>query len=182
MLPRAKLDALVARHAELAEILCQPDVLADATRYTSLTKERAELGALVEAWARYAEVEKRLADDKNALSDPELRELVEEEIPELERELKELEGRIQILLLPKDPNDERNTILEIRAGAGGEEAALFAADLLRMYTRYADRSRWKVDVLSTSEASAGGSTPLTDSACHRPATSCAAASVPVRAP
>jgi peptide chain release factor 1 len=156
MLPREKLDALAARHGELAEILCQPDVLADAKRYTALNKERSDLGALVAAWRRYVDVEARLADDRAALSDPELREMVLEEIPGLEAELTDLEKRVQVLLLPKDPNDERNTLLEIRAGAGGEEAALFAADLLRMYMRFADRERWTVEILSTSEASAGG--------------------------
>ena len=91
-----------------------------------------------------------------ALSDPELRELAELEIPELEQQLVELEQQINLLLLPSDPNDARNTVLEIRAGTGGEEAALFAADLFRMYSRYAEGRRWKVEILSMSEASAGG--------------------------
>jgi peptide chain release factor 1 len=119
-------------------------------------KERAELSDVVRVYGRLRDVEKRLADDRAALDDPELRELAMEEIPELERERAGLEQEIQLLLLPKDPRDERNTILEIRAGTGGEEAALFAADLLRMYTRYAERLKWRVEILSTSDASAGG--------------------------
>ncbi len=156
MLPVEKLESLAARHRELEERLCQPDVLGDAKRYTALNRERADLSDLVAAWARYKDVEHQLAEDREHLGDPELRALVEEEIPELESELEALERRIHLLLLPKDPNDERNTILEIRAGAGGEEAALFAADLFRMYTRYAERQGWKLEIMSTSEAAAGG--------------------------
>jgi peptide chain release factor 1 len=150
------LDELAARHREVEERLCRPDVAADAKKYTALMKERAELGELVEAYGRYRDVDKRLEEDREALSDPELKELVQEEIPELEKELDGLAKHLKLLLLPKDPADERNTLLEIRAGAGGEEAALFAADLLRMYMRFAESQGWKVDILSTSEASAGG--------------------------
>jgi peptide chain release factor 1 len=156
VLPFDKLDELAARHREVEERLCRPDVASDAKKYTALMKERAELGELVEAYGRYRDVDKRLAEDREALSDPELKELVQEEIPELEDELEGLEKKLKLLLLPKDPADERNTLLEIRAGAGGEEAALFAADLLRMYMRFAESQGWKVEILSTSEASAGG--------------------------
>ena len=156
MLPIDKLDALSARHQELEEQLYRPEVLGDSKRYTSLSKERADLDEIVVAYRRYCDVEKRLAEDREALSDPELKELVVEEIPGLESELEELEGQIHLLLLPKDPNDERNTLLELRSGTGGEEAALFAADLFRMYTRYAELKKWKVEILSTSDASAGG--------------------------
>jgi peptide chain release factor 1 len=156
MLPIDKLEALTARHAELEERLYQPEVLADSKRYTTLSKEKAELTDIAVAYQRYREVAQRLEEDREALSDPDLRELVEEEIPELEGELAKLVQSIELLLLPKDPNDERNTILEIRSGTGGEEAALFAADLFRMYGRYAEANRWSVEVLSWSEASAGG--------------------------
>src|SRR5690606_17358366 len=107
------------------------------------------------AFGRWQRVTKQLEEDRAALSDPELREMAEEEIPVLEAELASLEKELEILLLPSDPNDARNTIVEIRSGTGGEEAALFAADLFRMYTRYADRVGWKVEVLDTSHASAG---------------------------
>jgi len=156
MLPTEKLEELAGRHAELEEMLCQPDVLADSKRYSALSKERAELGDVVAAWGAFREVECRLAEDRVALRDPELRELALEEIPQLEAELETLQAKLQLLLLPRDPNDQRNTILEIRSGTGGEEAALFAADLFRMYCRHAERRGWKVELLSTSEAAAGG--------------------------
>ncbi|MGE0785638.1 MAG: peptide chain release factor 1 [Sandaracinaceae bacterium] len=156
MLPIDKLDSLKVRFAELEELLCQPNVLSDTARLTSLNRERSDLSDVVSAYDRYRDVSARLAEDKEALADPELRELVLEEIPQLEAEVQELEAKLQLLLLPSDPNDARNTMLEIRAGTGGEEAALFASDLFRMYQRYADRIGWKLEVLSTSDAAAGG--------------------------
>jgi len=156
MLPIDRLDSLKARFSEVEEMLCQPDVASDVKRMTLLNRERSDLAEVVEVYDRYREVGTELADDRAALSDPELREMVEEEIPVLEGELEKLEKQLELLLLPSDPNDARNTVLEIRAGTGGEEAALFAADLFRMYTRYADKVGWKVEILSTSEASAGG--------------------------
>jgi peptide chain release factor 1 len=154
MLPIQKLESLTARYAELEELLCQPHVLSDTKTYTDLSRERADLSELVRVFTRFMEVGKRLADDRAARSDPELRELVELEIPELEGELERLTSELNLLLLPSDPNDARNTVLEVRAGTGGEEAALFAADLFRMYTRYAEKRRWKVELLSLNEASA----------------------------
>ncbi len=156
MLPIRKLESLKARFAELEELLCQPHVLSDAKKYTELNRERADLNELVQTFSRYQAAEKQLEDDRAALADPELRELAELEIPELEQQLGELAQQLNLLLLPSDPNDARNTVLEIRAGTGGEEAALFAADLFRMYSRYAETRRWKVEVLSMSEAAAGG--------------------------
>ncbi len=156
MLPEDKLESLTARYREIEELLCQPNIVSDNKRYTHLTKERAELHEVVEAWGRYREVVADLADHKEALSDSDLRELAEEEIPVLDAERVALEEKINVLLLPKDPDDHRNTILEIRSGTGGEEAALFAGDLFRMYSRYAESQGWKVEVSSLSEASAGG--------------------------
>ncbi len=156
MLPTDKLDSLTARFSEVEEMLCRPEIVSDTRRLTTLNRERSELAEIVEVYARYREVEHQLADDRQALDDPELREMVEEEIPGLESELSELQEKLQVLLLPSYPNDARNTVLEIRAGTGGEEAALFAADLFRMYSRYADEVGWRVEILSTSEASAGG--------------------------
>lgn len=156
MLPLNKLESLAARHSEIEEMLCQPSIASDPKKLAKLTKERADLQELVEAFARFQHVVQQIEEDREALKDPELRELAEAEIPELEKEQEELTEKLHVLLLPKDKNDERNTILEIRAGTGGEEAALFAADLLRMYTRFAERRGWKVDVMSTSSASAGG--------------------------
>ena len=156
MLPTEKLESLGARYAEIEELLCQPNVIGDAKRYTQLTKERSELQPVVEAWFRYRELEEELKGHKQVLSDPELRELAQEEIPALQAEQESLAIQLNLLLLPKDPNDERDTILEIRSGTGGEEAALFAADLFRMYSRYAEEQGWKVEVSSVSEAAAGG--------------------------
>ena len=156
MLPVDKLESLSARFREIEELLCQPNVASDAKRYTGLSRERADLQEIVEAYARYCQVAEDIAGHKEALSDPDLRELAAEEIPALEEERGRLEAAINVLLLPKDPNDERDTILEIRSGTGGEEAALFAADLFRMYSRYAETQGWKVEVMSLSEASAGG--------------------------
>ena len=156
MLPREKLDALVRRSAELEEALCQPQVANDYQKVQKLNKERSDLQQVVEAYGEYRKAETQLEEDRAALADPELRELAELEIPELENHLSKLERQIELLLLPTDPNDERNTIIELRGGEGGEEAALFAADLFRMYTRFAESKRWKVEILSISEASAGG--------------------------
>lgn len=156
MLPTAKLDSLTARYREIEELLCQPNVVSDAKRYTALTKERAELQDVVQAYIRYGQVVEDLAGHREALSDPELKELAADEIPALEAQRDALVDSINLLLLPRDPKDDRNTILEIRSGTGGEEAALFAADLFRMYCRYAETRGWKVEVMSLSEASAGG--------------------------
>ena len=156
MLPLARLASLSSRFHELEELLCQPDVLADSKRYTLLSRERGELAALAKAFAEYNETTRRLAEDRAALEDPELRELVLEEIPALEQREAELAAELELLLLPSDPNDQRNTLLEIRSGAGGEEAALFAADLFRMYGRFAEKRGWRIEIMSTSEAQAGG--------------------------
>lgn len=156
MLPLSKLESLSSRYEEIEEMLCRPDIVTDTRRLTQLTKERADLSDVVQAFTRYQKALERLEDDRQALKDPELRELAELEIPDLEHEIAELEQQLHLLLLPKDPNDARNTLLEIRAGTGGEEAALFAADLFRMYSRFAERQGWRVEVISTSPASAGG--------------------------
>ena len=156
MLPVDKLERLTRRYAELDELMCRPDVLGDRNQLGKLTKERSDLELLVAAFGRYQTTEKKLKEDEEALADPELRELVEAEIPELRSKLGDLEGEIQFLLLPKDPNDAKNVILEIRGGEGGEEAALFAADLFRMYGRYAETKGWKIEILSMSESTTGG--------------------------
>lgn len=156
MIPAAKLESLTRRFAEVEQLLCDPKTLSDAQAYTTLNRERAQLLPVTEAFAKWTHLTKQIADDREALSDPELGPLAEQELPELVASLETLERDIQILLLPRDPNDERNTILEIRAGTGGEEAALFAADLFRMYTRYAETRGWRMEIMTTSEAAAGG--------------------------
>lgn len=156
MLPEDKLQALRARYHDLTDLLCQPTVAADGARYTALSRERAEMEPLVESYERYQKLKKQIADDREALRDPELRDMVLEELPGLESGLVELEAAISILLLPRDPNDARNTLLEIRSGTGGEEAALFAADLFRMYGRYAERRGFRLEVMSSSPSEHGG--------------------------
>jgi peptide chain release factor 1 len=156
MLPEDKLEALRARYHDLTDLLCQPDVAGDGARFTSLSRERGEVEPVVQAFERYRAVRSRIDDDRAALHDPELREMVLDELPGLEREYAELEKDISLLLLPRDPNDARNTVLEIRSGTGGEEAALFAADLFRMYARYAERRGFRLEVLSSSPSEHGG--------------------------
>ena len=156
MIPVDKLESFTRRMDELDQLLCDPDVLTDPRRMNELNRERARLEPVVAAFRRWKSLARRIAEDRDALSDPELGPLVRDELPGLEAELEQLERTIHILLLPRDPNDERNTVIEIRAGTGGEEAALFAADLFRMYSRYAESKRWKVEIASMSEASAGG--------------------------
>jgi len=156
MLPRQKLEELARRHAELEQLLCEPAVLSDVKRMNGLNRERGQLTPLVESFARYQALERSIADDRAVLNDPELGELAREELPGLEANLVALEEQLRLLLLPQDPNDDKNTILEIRGGTGGEEAALFAADLFRMYVRYAERRGWRVEIMSQSDAAAGG--------------------------
>jgi peptide chain release factor 1 len=156
MLPEEKLQMLRARYDDLTDLLCQPDVAADGARYTKFSRERAEMEPLVESYQRYIKVKNQIHEDREAMKDPELREMVLEELPGLEKDLVQLEEQISVLLLPRDPNDARNTLLEIRSGTGGEEAALFAADLFRMYGRYAELRRFHLEVLSTSPSEHGG--------------------------
>jgi peptide chain release factor 1 len=156
MLPLQKLEQLARRYADLDELLCRPDVLRDRNELAKLNKERAELDPLMQSFGRYREVLKKIAEDQEARGDPELRELAEIELPELDAEKTALEGTLQVLLLPPDPAERRNAILEIRSGEGGEEAALFAADIFRMYSRFAETQNWKIEVLSVSESATGG--------------------------
>jgi peptide chain release factor 1 len=151
-----KLEQLVRRYGELEELLCKPEVLSDRVGYQRLNKERSDLAPLVDAFSRYRDLEKKIREDEEAMADPELRELVQGELPGLVEQRAALEASIQLLLLPPDPNDRKNTILEIRSGEGGEEAALFAADLFRMYSRYAETKGWKIEIMSSSESATGG--------------------------
>ncbi len=156
MLPIERLESVQRRYREVENLLCTPAVLGDAHKARKLNEERASLEPLMSALDEWKGAQKELSDHKEALGDPELRELAYEEIPPLEKRIGELEQNITVLLLPADARDKRNVILEIRAGEGGEEAALFAADLYRMFSRYAETKRWKIEPLSASEASAGG--------------------------
>ena len=156
MLPIAKLEAVARRFRELEHLLCSPEVLADHAKLQKLNKERTDLEPVVAQFARLNDVERRITEDREMLGDPDLGELARAELPELETERETIARDLELLLLPKDPADAKNTIVEIRSGEGGEEAALFAADIFRMIGRYAETKRWKVEILSVSEASAGG--------------------------
>ncbi len=154
-----RLDNAVKRYEELTSLLSDQQVIADQQRFQKLAKERSDLEELVSVYADYRRTAQELADNRELARNEEdeaLREMAREEIPALEARADELTERLKLLLLPKDPNDEKNILLEIRAGTGGEEAALFAADLFRMYSRYAERMRWKVEVLEQNATGLGG--------------------------
>ena len=153
-----KLKEIIQRHQELAERMSDPAVAADPQQYAILAKEHSELDEVAGKARLYIDTVERLreAEELIAGGDLELKELAHEEAPALRDRLQVLEEQLKILILPKDPHDDKNTILEIRGGTGGQEAALFAGDLYRMYTRYAERRNWSVEVLSLSEAEAGG--------------------------
>jgi len=156
MLPIEKLEAVVRRFRELEHLLCAPESLSDPNKLQKLNKERTELELVVAAYESFKVKQKELKDAFELANEPDFQDVAQEEINRLNVEIPQLESSLELLLLPRDPNDARNTIVEIRSGEGGEEAALFAADLFRMICRYAETKRWKVEVLSLSEAAAGG--------------------------
>jgi peptide chain release factor 1 len=151
-----KLQEIEQRFERLTADLGNPEVIGDRPRFSQVAKERAQLAPLVEAFREYRQAKKDLDDTRAALDDPDLRDLAKVDLPDQEKRVAELGERLKILLLPKDPNDERSVILEVRAGAGGDEAGLFAQELLRMYLRYAERKGWKYSLMDTSENAAGG--------------------------
>ena len=156
---KEKLEAIERRYEALTAEMVRPEVASDYVRFAELDKERATIERVVQLYREYRRVEEEMDEARTILedtSDRELRDLAREELDGLSVQFDELEQAIRTELLPKDPRDEKNVILEIRAGTGGDEAALFAADLFRMYARYAERHRWQVDVLNTSESSGGG--------------------------
>jgi peptide chain release factor 1 len=153
-----KLGELESRFKAISDQLGSPDIAADPGRYRTLMQEYSTLRPICETYAQYRDLEQQISDAKEMLdeSDPELRDLAREELGELEPQLEPLSHRLKLLLLPKDPNEGRNVILEIRAGVGGDEAGLFAADLFRMYSRYGDGRRWKFELMNLSQNDAGG--------------------------
>ncbi|MFN8482621.1 MAG: peptide chain release factor 1 [Anaerolineae bacterium] len=153
-----KLDQIEKRYEEINTLLSDPVVFADMDRLRTLGQEQAELQDVVDTYRQYQDVAKRLAEARELAvgDDPELAELASADLPDLETEDAELQERLKRLLLPTDPNDKRDVIVEIRGGTGGDEAALFAADLFRMYQRYAEAHRWKVDIISASDTGIGG--------------------------
>jgi peptide chain release factor 1 len=153
---RQKLASLAERHEEVGLLLAQPDVLADGARFRDLSREYAQLEPLAAALREHELAERELAESRAMLADPDMRELAADDVARLEKRLAELDGELQVLLLPRDPRDEANLFLEVRAGAGGDEAAIFAGDVFRMYARYAERQGWHVEILSEHPGEHGG--------------------------
>jgi peptide chain release factor 1 len=151
-----KLAAVEARYEHLMAELADPAVQADTAKFRSHSKALAEMQPLVDAYREYKTVDAQAAATEELLKEPDMRELAQEEMAQLQARRDELLSQIKVLLVPKDPNDQKNVILEIRAGTGGDEAALFAADLFRMYSRYAERQGWKLEVMNLSDNGIGG--------------------------
>jgi peptide chain release factor 1 len=154
-----KLAAVEARYNELVEFMASPEVLGNHERLMKYGQEQSTLEPMVKTYRRYRDVISQLDDARtmlNAETDDDMKDMVREEIDTLAEEQDELQQKLRVMLLPKDPNDEKNVIVEIRAGAGGDEAGLFAADLFRIYTRYAEQNRWKTAILSQNESGIGG--------------------------
>ena len=153
---RDKLEQLTGRLTELEHLLGEPDLARDMDNYRKLTREHAEIGNVVALFADYRKAEEELCGAQEMLADPKMKALAEDEIARCREAMERVAEDLQKALLPRDPNDERNLFLEIRAGTGGDESALFAGDLFRMYCRYAERQRWQVEMISASESELGG--------------------------
>lgn len=154
-----KLAGLEERYEKLNELLSDPDVISDTNKLREYSKEQSDLQDIVDAYREYKNINEQLEGAKEMLqeeTDPEMKEMIQQELDELEPQIPELKEKLKILLLPKDPNDDKNVIMEIRGAAGGDEAALFAGDLFRMYHRYAEAEGWKIDVMEASSTGVGG--------------------------
>jgi peptide chain release factor 1 len=153
---RRKLEAIAERHEEIGLLLGQADVLADTHRFRDLSREYAQIEPVADAMREQTRIERELNDARSMLDDPDLRDMAADDISRLESRATQLDNELQLLLIPKDPRDEANLFLEVRAGSGGDEAAIFAGDLFRMYTRFAEQQRWQVEVLSENPGEHGG--------------------------
>lgn len=151
-----KIEELERRYQELEALLSDPAVIGNQPEFRKFSREHNDLAPLVEAYRRHRKILEEIDGNRELLADPDMKEMAEEELKSLEEQKEQLENEIKVLLLPKDPNDSKNVILEIRAGTGGDESALFAGDLFRMYSRFAEKNRWKVEMLSCSESERGG--------------------------
>lgn len=154
-----RLDQIEARYDELTESLATPEVISDSAKYQKAAKAHSEMSAIVERYREFKDLRQGISESKAMLvveTDAEMRAYAQEELDKLQQRADQVEQELKVLLVPKDPNDAKNIVLEIRAGTGGDEATLFVSEMFRMYTRYAESQRWKVEVLSTSESSVGG--------------------------
>ncbi len=154
----SKLESVLKRYNELERLLSDPATASDRVKFVEYSKERAQLEEMVEKYIEYKKLSKEIEENSELLkgSDEELRELAKEELDRLKELRPKMEEELKVLLIPKDPNDDKNIIIEIRAGTGGDEAAIFAADLFRMYTRYAEKNAWKVEMMSSNPIGLGG--------------------------
>src|SRR6202044_1822443 len=158
-----RLDQLEARYNDLAHQMSDPTLVQDQKKYQSVAKQYSDMQPTVEKFRDYRSIKQGIADAKTMLaeSDPEIREMAQAELDTLEPRLTTIEEELKVLLLPKDPNDDKNVIVELRAGTGGDEAALFVAEVFRMYLRFAEQHKWKVEVLSQSPSEVGGLKDIT---------------------
>lgn len=154
-----KLEGLVEHYEELQELMSDPEVISDTPRYLKISKEAAEMQEIVTAFKKYQQLKSDIAESKEVLTennDPELIELAKDDLAAMEPQLAEVENQIKLLMVPKDPNDDKNIIMEIRGAAGGDEASLFAGDLLNMYERYAERQNWNFEIIDETKTEVGG--------------------------
>ncbi len=155
---RSKLDHLVERLEEINALICDPEIINDQKKFMALSKEHSKLTPVVDTFNAFNRAQEDLNEAMDMINsgDAELKEMAQEELPELKTQISQLEHQLQTMLLPTDPNDDANIFLEIRAGTGGDEAAIFAGDLFKMYSRYAEKERWQVEIINTSEGEHGG--------------------------
>ena len=151
-----KLQLFIDRYNEINDLLVSPEILSDIKRMTTLSKEQSNISKIVDAANEYNQIIEDIEENKMLLGDDELADLAKEELKELETRKPELEAEIKILLLPTDPNDDKNIYIELRAGAGGDEAGLFVADMFRAYIKFAENEGWKTEIMNSSESEAGG--------------------------
>ena len=155
-----RLADIERRYEELSDLINDPEIIADNERWRKLMKEHSDITPIVEKYREYKKIKEELAEAEEMLNDSSIdddfKALVKEEFSENKKKIVDTEEELKILMLPKDPNDDKNVIVEIRGGAGGDEANIFAGDLYRMYSRYAERRRWKTEIMSVNESEAGG--------------------------
>ena len=156
-----KLAAAESRYEQLMAEMADPAVQADTVKFRTHSKELSEMQPLIEHFREYKDVAAQIAATEELIKDPDMRELAQEELKSLQARRDMLLAELKVLLIPKDPNDSKNVVLEIRAGAGGDEAALFASDLFRMYSRYAERQGWRLEILNLSDTGVGGTKEVT---------------------
>ena len=153
---RLRLDQLCDRHEELEALLADVEVISDNKRFRNLSREHNDLSEITDVWKKYKQAEEDIETAEAMLTDPDFKDMAVEEIKENKALIEQLEAELNILMIPKDPNDANSAYLEIRAGTGGDEAAIFSGDLFRMYSKYAETQNWRIEILSENEGEHGG--------------------------